>query len=253
MKRYNGIYLMGNYPDRDTFTEGALAGLSFFDFLEIGVPFSDPVSDGPVIATAAHRAIGLGVTPDDVFESARRIAERAPSGKDIYLMLYTNHVYTMGPDAFARRCADCGIRGAIIPDTPFAESARFKVPFERNGIHFVHFITPENTDVQVREIAQAASGFLYAVSMRGITGGSLALDADMQRKIGIAREHANVPVVLGFGVRSAGDAKEALRHADGFIMGTIMVELINSEGSAGIRKLAGNLDDELQVPAQQPR
>ncbi|TAL34464.1 MAG: tryptophan synthase subunit alpha [Spirochaetes bacterium] len=246
MKPYNGCYLVGNYPDRARFIEASLSALEYFDFLEVGVPFSDPVADGPVICNAAHAAIEAGVTPDAVFESVREIAARMPAGKHIYLMLYANHVYTRGPARFAAECADSGVHGVIVPDVPYDESARFKEPLESRGVRFVHFLTPENTPAQAERYATGAGGFLYAVSMRGITGGDLSIDEDTAAVIARAREACAVPVVLGFGVRSAAHAKSALACADGFIMGTRLVELLANEGIEAFTGFVNGLREELR-------
>jgi tryptophan synthase alpha chain len=245
MKPYNGCYLMGNYPDREKFIDAALAGLEYFDFLEVGIPFSDPVADGPVICNAAHRAIERGVTPDAVLESVGEIGARMPAGKHIYLMLYANHVYVRGVSRFARTCADLGVHGVIIPDVPYAESARFKGPLAAEGVRYIHFITPENTPDQAARYAAEAGGFLYAVSMRGITGGELSIDADTSAVIARARSASPVPVVLGFGVRTVSHAKAALGSADGFIMGTRLVELLAEEGVEGFNGFVARLREEL--------
>jgi tryptophan synthase alpha chain len=245
MKPYNGCYLMGNYPDRDKFIAAALAGLDYFDFLEVGIPFSDPVADGPVICNAAHAAIERGVTPDSVLESVGEISARLPAGKHIYLMLYANHVYVRGAVRFARTCADLGVHGIIVPDVPYAESARFKDPLSAEGVRYVHFVTPENTLDQAALYASEAEGFLYAISMRGITGGELSIDADTMAVIARARTASSVPVVLGFGVRSVAHAKTALGCADGFIMGTRLVELLAEEGVGGFNGFVSRLREEL--------
>ncbi len=245
MKPYNGCYLMGNYPDSEKFIDAALSGLEYFDFLEVGIPFSDPIADGPVISNAAHAAIERGVTPDAVLESVGKIAARMPSGKHIYLMLYANHVYARGTARFARTCADLGVHGVIIPDVPFDESTRFKEPLSAEGIRYVHFITPENTPDQAARYAAEARGFLYAVSMRGITGGDLSIDTDTSAVIAHARSASSVPVVLGFGVRTVSHAKAALGHADGFIMGTRLVELLTDQGVEGFNGFVARLREEL--------
>lgn len=249
MKTYNGFYLVGNYPDPDSFIEAAIGGTHFFDFLEVGIPFSDPVADGPVIARAANEMLAKGVTLEDIIASIRTIRQRIAGDKRIYIMSYANHLYHYGIEKYARLCDEIGVSGIIIPDVPFIESNRFKEAFNTLNLDYIHFITPESTTEQIVSAAQAARGFLYAVSIRGITGSELILDEGMAKKIVKAREHSTVPVVLGFGVRSSRDARNALRIADGFIMGTRMIDLLTERNMEKFQLFIASLRDELLIEA----
>ncbi len=230
MKGHNGLYLMGNYPDPDTFIEAAVRGLDFFDFLEVGIPFSDPSADGPVITDAAEAVLARNTTFDDVLSSVRRIRERALDGKIIYAMAYANTVFARGIGNFAEKASGAGFNGVIIPDVPFAESERFIKAFARHGMSFVRFISPETTIGQIGMIGPGAEGFLYFVSMRGITGGRFDLDAATVKKIRAARKCSPVPVVLGFGIADIQSARRALDHADGFVIGTRIIEILKDGG-----------------------
>ncbi len=244
MKGYNGIYIVGGYPDPEKFVEAALLGLESFDFLEVGVPFTDPVADGPAIARAAESVLEKGCTLAGILERVSEIRRRAGADKKIYLMTYANPVFGRGIGKFARAAKMAGVDGAILPDVPFVESARFKEPFRRAGLEYVHFVTPESTPEQVREISAEAEGFLYFVSIRGITGSALSLDAETRRKIALARTHSPVPVVLGFGIRDGANARAALDSADGFIIGTRIIELL-AEGGEALAGFLGSLEKEL--------
>ena len=244
MKGYNGLYLVGNYPDAARFVDAAVEGLGHFDFLEVGVPFTDPVADGPAIAHAAEKALENGITLAGILESVREIRRRAGDVKKIYLMTYANPVFGRGIGNFARMAKGAGVSGVIMPDVPFVESARFKKDFEAAGMEYVHFVTPESTPAQVKEIAAAARGFLYFISIRGITGSALSLDAETKRKIALARKSSPVPVVLGFGIRDAATAGAALASADGFIIGTRIIELL-TEGGGGLTAFFGELGKSL--------
>ncbi|MFW5769916.1 MAG: tryptophan synthase subunit alpha [Spirochaetota bacterium] len=230
MKTYNGIYLMGNYPDEDTFVQAAVRGLEFFDFLEIGLPFSDPVADGDVISDAANMALEKGVTPDRVFRNIEKIRALVPGHKHLYVMTYANHVYFRGIDTFMKTCASSGVNGIIIPDIPRRESARFSSVADAHGIWYVQFITPESSREQVIESSKTATGFLYSISVRGITGGEAGFSDEILDNIRTAREFSKVPVVLGFGIKTVDDAMKSLHSADGFIMGTKLVDLLHKEG-----------------------
>jgi tryptophan synthase alpha chain len=138
------------------------------------------------------------------------------------------------------------VQGVIVPDIPRLESAAFRESFSANGIEFIQFATPENRKEQITEVAEDAEGFLYFVSIRGTTGSSLTLDEDTKEKIALARNASAVPVVLGFGIRDAATANLALENADGFIIGTRIVELLNNGGITHVedfyRELAEGLE-----------
>ncbi len=233
MKGYNGLYLMGNFPDPEAFVEASNAGLAFFDFLEVGVPFSDPVADGPVIERAAGKVLAKGYRAEDIFASIEKIA--CPPGKKIYIMTYANQVFARGNGAFATMMKRSGASGIILPDVPSVERARFENDFARYGIDLVRFITPESTHEQIQNAVPGARGFVYCISIRGITGSALVLDAETKRKIVYARKYSSAPVVLGFGIRDAHSARIALEHADGFIMGTRAIEKLESDGVSGLQ------------------
>ncbi|MCX7678226.1 MAG: tryptophan synthase subunit alpha [Spirochaetes bacterium] len=228
MKGYNGLYLMGNYPTPKVFIDAARLGMEYFDFLEIGIPFSDPIADGPVIERAAMKVIADGHRVADIFKSIEKIS--CPSSKKIYVMTYANHIFARGNGTFARMMKSAGTSGIILPDVPSAESDRFKKEFAPFGIELIHFITPENTYEQIESIASSASGFLYCISIRGITGSRFSLESEMRKKIAHAKKFSRVPVVLGFGIRDGVTAAIALRVADGFIVGTRAIEILETGG-----------------------
>ena len=233
MNGYNGVYLMGNYPDAERFKEAARLGLERFDFLEVGVPFSDPVADGPVIARAGEEVLGGGFRLDDLLDSVADIRSTAPAGKKIYLMSYANPVHSPGLARFAKMARRAGADGLIVPDVPFVESAPFRDALAGEGLEYIDFVTPENTPGQIEATARAARGFLYFVSIRGITGSGFTLDAATRAKIRRARRSSSVPVVLGFGIRSAADARAAVELAGGFIVGTGAVAALGDGGPGG--------------------
>lgn len=241
MNGYNGVYLMGNYPDAERFKAAALKGLERFDFLEVGVPFSDPVADGPVIARAAEAVLERGFRLDELARSVAEIRAKAPAGKRIYFMTYANPVHNRGLARFATLSKRAGADGVIVPDVPFVESAPFRDAFGARGLDYIDFATPENTPEQIRETARTARGFLYFVSIRGITGSGFALEATTRSKIRQARRSSTVPVVLGFGIRSAADARAAVELAGGFIVGTGAVSALGSGGLDGFGRYLESL------------
>ena len=243
MKGYNGIYLMGNHPDVGRFKEAASIALERFDFLEVGVPFSDPVADVPVIASAGEEVLARGFWLKELFRSIGDIMGKAHSDKKIYMMSYANPVHNLGLMRFARESRRAGISGLILPDVPFVESWPFRDALAMEKLEYIDFLTPENTHGQIEATARAARGFLYFVSIRGITGADFKLDAATRVKIRRARRSSRVPVVLGFGVRNAADARAAVELAGGFIVGTGAVAALADGGPKGFEHYIDSLFD----------
>lgn len=226
MKSYNGLYLMGNYPDPDTFVKAALKGLELFDFLEVGLPFSDPIADGEVIAEAAYATIEKGETFASICSSVSRIHAAFPD-KKIYFMNYANTAHAHGYSNFCKKAKEAGVSGFIIPDIPFEESDEIRAAASAEGMEYVDFITVESTESDIQNLLSAGNGFLYAVSMRGITGQSASFAEGIEHIITQAKKEGSRKVVMGFGIRDAVSARKALESADGFIMGTVPIMKLN--------------------------
>ncbi len=241
MKSCNGFYLVGQYPDPQLFKQALLEGLNYFDFAEIGIPFSDPVADGPVISTAAANVIAKGFSWNKLLRAVKEVRLQAPSEKKIYWMTYANILYYHGWDDFLSRSREAGIDGIIVPDIPFSQSLDLKKRCHHYSMVYIHFVTPENTEEQIKKIASAAEGFLYFVSIRGVTGSKLSVDEETAHKIQVAKKYSPVPVVLGFGIKDAESAGRALELADGFIAGTALVEALQTSDINGFRQLCKQL------------
>lgn len=235
MKKYNGFYLMGNYPDKETFIKSAVEGLKHFDFLEVGIPFSDPIADGETIADAAQFMIDQNIGFAEISESIKEIRKTSGAEKDIYLMTYSNMIYNMEMQQFNSFCIEQNIKGLILPDVPFCEKEFIRALGVDEKINIIIFMTPESSDDSIIESAKSADSFIYFISMRGITGGEFNPDSDTMRKISLAKENASVPVVLGFGIRSRRSADTAIKIGDGFITGTAFIESLNSSGYNGFK------------------
>ncbi len=241
MKKYNGFYLMGNYPDKDTFIKAAVKGLEHFDFLEVGIPFSDPTADGDVISDAAQSLLDKNITFSDISESIRIIRKQIPAEKDIYIMTYANLIYNMDIPAFNSFCLDNGVKGLILPDIPFCERNFFGPLGLDPKIKLVNFMTPESTTESIDETAAVSENFIYFVSMRGITGTDFNLDEETKEKIRYAKSKSKVPVVTGFGIKSKDSAAKAMEHSDGFIIGTALIEALNNGGYEEYAKFVDGL------------
>lgn len=241
MSKYNGFYLMANYPDRDTFIKAAVKGLEYFDFLEIGIPFSDPIADGEVIANAAQTLLDRNCTFYEIAGSIESLRKLIPQNKDLYIMTYANIIYNMDMSFFNKFCIDNGIRGLVIPDVPFCEREFFRPLGLDDRIKLISFMTPESTPESIEETAENSENFIYFISMRGITGTDFNLDEETREKIRLAKSRSKIPVVTGFGIKTRDTAVKAMEHSDGFIIGTALIEALNTEGYEGYVKFVDRL------------
>ncbi|ADD67950.1 tryptophan synthase, alpha subunit [Denitrovibrio acetiphilus DSM 12809] len=214
-----GFYIVGGYPDRDKFRECLFAVAERgFDFIEVGIPFSEPVADGPVIADAIHEAVEKGVNIDEIMNDMREMKEKYPDIKAI-VMTYANIFTGYGEKAFTEKFSDI-LDGVIIPDIPMRMQSWAR---ERGlGIPAVPFVTPVSRLADIEALRGTDAPFIYYISIMGTTG------SDVERKNadnGItAGEVIGKPVVTGFGIRTPEDAKRALESTGGFVIGTEVVK-----------------------------
>lgn len=195
--------------------------------IEIGIPFSDPVAEGPIIQEANIRALEQGITPDHVFEIVQEV--RQVSNIPICLMTYLNPVFHYGYENFFHRCQDVGIDGIIIPDCPFEESHEVKDVSEKYQVHFIHMIAPTSKD-RVIQIAKEAQGFIYLVSSMGVTGVREKISSDLSSIIQTIHSATNTPVAVGFGIHSPDQVQRISQIADGVIVGSAIVDIIREHG-----------------------
>ena len=236
-------YLMGGFPDLDTSRAvGAACADAGADLVELGVPFSDPLADGPVIHDAATRALASGATVDGVLGICAQLAERLP----VVLMVYANPVLAHGGDAFAARAADAGAAGLIVPDLPQDEAGELRRACDSHGIALVPLAAPTSTDERLAEVGASARGFVYTVSLTGTTGERGELPAELAQTIERVRSHAEVPVAVGFGISSPAQAAAVAERADGVIVGTRLVRAADEGGPAAVRELVTELATALE-------
>ncbi len=214
-------YLMAGFPDFESSLEIGLAcARAGADILELGVAFSDPLADGPVIHAAGTRALAGGSTIARVLELAAALAAEIP----VVLMCYVNPILARGPDRFARTLGEAGISGLIVPDLPLEEAPEVSAACREAGVALVPLVAPTTTDERMAAIGAQASGFLYTVSLTGITGERRALSASFGPLVARARLHTSVPVAVGFGIATPEQAVEAAEAgADGVIVGSRLV------------------------------
>ena len=234
-------YLMGGYPDLETSREIGLAyARSGADLIELGVPFSDPLADGPVIHAAGTAALAAGATFEAVLEAGAAIAAEVP----VVLMCYANLIVARGSERALDAITAAGICGLIVPDLPLEESTEIREGCERRGLAYVALVAPTTTDQRLARIGELASGFLYAVSVTGTTGERTAVGQSMQSVIRRAALASSVPVAVGFGISTPEQAAAAAAAgADGVIVGTRLVRAAGAAGDpvAAVSELVGGL------------
>ena len=199
------------------------------DLVEIGIPFSDPIAEGPVIQEADIRALASGATTDAIFEMAASVRKKVDI--PLVFMTYLNPVFHYGDDRFCARCAEAGVGGLIVPDLPFEEKDELAKVCRSHGIALVSMIAPTSED-RIRRIAAEAEGFLYVVSSMGVTGVRSEITTDIAAMTSAAAEAGNVPCAVGFGISTPQQAAEMARHADGVIVGSAIVRIIAQYGEA---------------------
>ena len=228
-------YVMGGDPDLPASLELALAcARGGADILEIGMPFSDPIADGPVIQRASERSLKAGTTAAGCLELAAQLRRKLPD-TPVALMGYLNPVLTMGPDAFFGRCAEAGADAAILPDLPVEEAEDFRALAKKHGVGLVFLIAPTSTPARARAALDASTAFAYFVSVTGVTGARAALPAETAARLDELRRPEGPPVVVGFGVSTAEQVRALGAHADGVVVGSAIVSRIAEPGAAAER------------------
>lgn len=199
------------------------------DVIELGVPFSDPMADGPVIQRAAERALAHGVSLRDVLALAAEVRGRHPS-LPLVLMGYANPVEALGEAAFAEAAERAGVDGVIVVDDPPEEAGALAALLQRHGIAMVFLVAPTTPPERMQRIAKLASGYVYYVSLKGVTGAGHLDTADVATHLAEIRRHVALPVGVGFGIRDAASAQAIARHADAVVIGSrIIAEIEGGE------------------------
>jgi len=231
-------YLMAGDPSLDT-TGRLVAELqgAGADIIELGVPFSDPLADGPTIQKAHERALQKGVTLKKVIALVREI--RQTSQVPLILMTYFNPVFKFGIDAFVKEAVSAGIDGVIIPDLIPDEAHDFITVARKHKLDTIFLLAPTSTLERIKRIVKASTGFIYYVSITGITGAKLSIGDPMKDTLELIKNNTNKPVAVGFGISTPEEAAEISKIADGVIVGSAIVKLI-AEGK-DIKEFARSL------------
>ena len=236
-------YLMGGYPSiEESVAAGLAAADAGADLLELGIPFSDPLADGPVIHAAATEALREGATPHGVLSVCERLAVRVP----VVLMVYANIVLTAGVGAFALRAASAGASGLIVPDLPHDEAAELRAACDAEGLALVPLVAPTTTPERIAAIGADARGFVYTVSLTGTTGERDELPAGLAETVERVRASSDVPVAVGFGISTPEQARTVAAVADGVIVGSRVVRAAGEGGASAVGSVVAELAGALQ-------
>lgn len=234
-------YLMGGFPDLETSRQIGLAYADGgADLVELGVPYSDPLADGPVIHDAGTRALEAGVTLDGVLDVCRTLSERLP----VVLMLYVNLVLARGYEAFAAAAVEAGASGVIVPDLPLEEAPDLLAACDAAGLALIPLVAPTTPDDRLREIGERARGFVYTVSVAGTTGERTGSKESFAPIVERTRAATSVPVALGFGIATPQAAAAAAdAGADGVIVGSRLVRAAAEadDPAAAVRQVVADL------------
>lgn len=230
-------YLMAGIPDRVSFPDAFDAVAEHADAVEVGLPYSDPLMDGPVIADAGERVIRAGIGPID----ALGMVEDLPGNALKVVMTYYNPIHRLGEKAFVRRAAEAGVKGLIVPDIPLEESQDLRDAAAAEEMAWIPLVAPTSSPRRVASITATATGFVYAVSTLGVTGTRESLSDRAAKVVAACREATDVPVLVGIGVSNAPQAVEAATHADGVVVGSAVVRAILESGASAARSLLGDI------------
>jgi tryptophan synthase alpha chain len=249
-------YVTGGYPDLDTshrLIETMIAAGA--DLVELGVPFSDPIADGPVVQRSTHAALVAGVTPDDVLHLAAAHSAAAP----FVLLTYLNPVLAYGPELFFSTAAKAGVEAVVIPDLPLDEAqasgdglvgpgGALVELAARHGVGLVPMATPTSTDERLDMLAAAATSFIYCVAVTGVTGARQQVGADLPGLLRRLRARTSAPIAVGFGISTPEQAAEVADLADGVIIGSALIDLVAH--SAGPDEACAAVGDLIEKASQ---
>ena len=234
-KAFLAFFTAGD-PSFDKTVEYVLAAVEAgADLIELGIPFSDPIADGAVIQAANLRAFAGGITTERVFEMVKKIREK--TDVPIVFLTYLNPVFCCGYDRFFQKCAASGVDGVIIPDLPFEEKDEVKVPAAIHGVDIISLIAPTSAD-RIKMIAADAGGFIYVVSSMGVTGVRSEISTNLKEIVDTIKSVTDVPAAIGFGISKPEQAAEYAQLADGVIVGSAIVKIVEQYGDAAAQPVA---------------
>lgn len=234
-------FVTGGDPDLET-TERLLYEMAAkgADLIEIGIPFSDPIAEGPVIQEADKRALDAGCTTDQLFDLVERVRKEIEI--PLVFMTYLNPIYSYGSQRFLSNCKKVGIDGVIVPDLPFEEKDELKDLCRQYGVELISLIAPTSKE-RIRSIAKEAEGFIYCVSSMGVTGVRSEITSDVGGMVELVREVTDIPVAVGFGIATPKQAEDMAKISDGVIVGSAIVKMIAAQGRNSVEAVGEYVTD----------
>lgn len=242
-------FVTGGDPDLET-TERLLYEMAAkgADLIEIGIPFSDPIAEGPVIQEADKRALDAGCTTDQLFDLVERVRKEIKI--PLVFMTYLNPIYSYGSERFLSNCKKVGIDGVIVPDLPFEEKDELKDLCKQYGIELISLIAPTSKE-RIKTIAKEAEGFIYCVSSMGVTGVRSEITSDVGGMVALVREVTDIPVAIGFGIATPRQAEDMAKISDGVIVGSAIVKMIAAQGRNSVEAVGEYVAD-MKAAANRP-
>ncbi len=242
-------YITVGYPSiEDTLKMVPILASSGCDIVELGIPFSDPIADGVTIQRASFHALQNGVTPKVCLEVARELSQKTqiPS----VFMTYFNPVFSYGLEKFCGACASSGVSGLIIPDLPPEEGSELETITQRQGLDLIYLLAPTSTEERIRLVAERSRGFIYLVSVTGVTGARDRLPANLEAFVARVRQVATQPLCIGFGISTPEQARRVARIANGVIVGSRLIQLMEADDN--FISLVRNFTKELRQALDEP-
>ena len=234
-------HLVLGYPslavNREVIRQMAGSGV---DCIELQIPFSEPIADGPVILKASQQSLNAGITVEACFRFGQEMASAFPGVRFLF-MTYYNIVFKYGEEAFLQRTRDIGFCGTIIPDLPPEEGQRYLERSKNLGLAPILFFTPTSTDARMREVAAQGAGFIYCVARRGVTGQQTAFDDTLNNYLARCRRSTDLPLAVGFGISNREDVALLTGQADMAVIGTATIKLVDSQGPEAVGSFIAGL------------
>jgi tryptophan synthase alpha chain len=236
-------YITVGYPSiEDTLKMVPILASSGCDIVELGIPFSDPIADGVTIQRASFHALQNGVTPKVCLEVAKELSQKTEI--PLVFMTYFNPVFSYGLEKFCSACASSGVSGLIIPDLPLEEGSELETITQRQGLDLIYLLAPTSTKERIELVAQKSRGFIYLISVTGVTGARDSLPTDLEVFVARVKQIAKQPLCVGFGISTPEQAKRVAGIADGVIVGSRIIQLI--ETGDNFMSTIGNFIKELR-------
>ena len=247
-------YITVGYPSIEaTLKVVPILASSGCDIVELGIPFSDPVADGVTIQRASFHALQNGVTPKVCLEVAKELSQKAQI--PLVFMTYFNPVFSYGLEEFCGACAGSGVSGLIIPDLPPEEGSELETITQRQGLDLIYLLAPTSTEERIRLVAERSRGFIYLVSVTGVTGARDRLPANLEAFVAKVRQVATQPLCVGFGISTPEQAKRVARIANGVIVGSRLIQLMEAEDNfiSSVSHFIKGLRQALDEPLKEQR